>query len=466
MVVGEFAEQRDLVIIGSGPGGYQAAIRAAQLGKSVTLIEKNKLGGVCLNQGCIPSKVFTHAAAKLASVPVMDEMGIGAMETAVDFFTLQQYKAKIVDRLQSGVEALMKSNEIEVLTGKANFINDHKIGVENGHQFNLYEFSNAIIATGSHSNWAGPEHERVLLPESVYQLDEIPESLVIYGNDYRALEAAFSFKLLGSDVKLFYEHAFPFDDSINRELIRMLKKAKIKVKHGYKLQDVHSDKEKVSVHFSKEKETVDEKASYLLVCTEQKPNTEHLGIDRTGVDLTAAGFIRTDHQAQTTLSHVFAAGDVTGDGFTAVKAIKQGKVAAETIAGLKSEVDLTLIPSVVHTIPPIATVGLTEKGANAAGYQTETSSSSMNGNSYAAITNARGGLVTVVKEKETDILLGIHMIGSSAIELISTAVTVLEMAGREEDLVFPSYPHPSFNEGLLEAVEGLSGMAIHAPKKR
>ncbi|WP_174614332.1 dihydrolipoyl dehydrogenase family protein [Virgibacillus ihumii] len=466
MVVGEFAEQRDLVIVGGGPGGYQAAIRAAQLGKSVTLIEKDKVGGVCLNQGCIPSKVFTHAAAKLASVPVMDEMGIETGEMKVNFARLQQYKTMVVDRLNNGVEALMKSNEIEVLTGNANFINDHKIGVENGHQFDLYEFTNAIIATGSHSDWSGPEHERVLLPESAYQLEEIPGSLVIYGNDYRALEAAFSFAQLGTKVKLFHDADFPFDDSINRELARMLKKAKIKVKHGYKLQSVHPDKEKVSINFSKDVEKVDEEASYLLVCTGQKPNLENLGVERTGMDITAEGFIQTDNKAQTSLPHVFAAGDVTGAGFTAVKAIKQGKVAVETIAGLKSEIDLTLMPSVVHTIPPIAAVGLTEKQAVEAGYETKVSSSSMNGNSYGAIANARGGLIKIVKENETDILLGVHMIGSGAIELIGTAVTALEMAAREEDLRFPSYPHPSNNEGLLEAVEGLSGLAIHTPKKR
>ncbi|WP_077328184.1 dihydrolipoyl dehydrogenase family protein [Virgibacillus siamensis] len=466
MVVGELAEQRDLIIIGGGPGGYQAAIRAAQLGQTVTLIEKDIIGGVCLNKGCIPSKVFTHTAAKLASVRDLQEMGIGITGLNVDFSKLQQYKHSVIERLRAGVEKLLVSNQIEVITGQANFIGDHKIGVEKGHQFDVYEFTNAIIATGSHPDWHGMAQEQVLTPESVYQLTEIPESIVIYGNDYRALEVASCFNQLGASVKLFHGVDFPFDASINREIKRILKKAKIQVKSGYRLTDTVPKDGKVSVQLTKNGETIAEKASYLLVCAGQKPNLKDLGVERIGIDLTADGFIQTDRTAKTSVPHIYAAGDVTGGALTAVKAIKEGKAAAETIAGLKSEIDLTLIPSVVHTNPPIAAVGLTKKEATDAGYDTEIGSFPMNGNSYAAIANTRGGLVTVIKEKKTDILLGIHMIGHGAIELSSTAVTALEMAARDEDLIFPSYPHPSFNESLLESVEELSGIAIHVPKSK
>ncbi|SDQ22302.1 dihydrolipoyl dehydrogenase family protein [Virgibacillus salinus] len=466
MVVGEFAEKRDLIIIGGGPGGYQAAIRAAQLGKSVTLIEKGLLGGVCLNRGCIPSKVFTHAAKKMDSLSVMDNMGIKTTDPMIDFVQLRNYKNQVVDRLRSGVEGLMEANKIEVICGEANFTAENKIGVANGHQFDVYEFSQAIVATGSMPDWDDRDHERVLLPETVYQIDEIPESLVVYGSDYIALEVAFSFNKLGCNVKLYHHDTeFPFNETINRELSRILKKTKIKVNSGHKLDFVEPASNEVEIQFSKEDKVEKETASHIYISTKQKPNINNMGVERIGITLKENGFIKTDYTTQTTLANVFAVGDVSGGPFSAVKAIKEGKVAAETIAGMKSEVDLTLTPTVVHSIPPIAAVGLTELEARNAGHSVITSNFSISGNSYAMISGEKEGIVTIVKDAETDLLLGIHMIGSGAVELISTGVTALEMVAREEDLKFPSYPHPSINEGLLEAIEGLTDMAIHVPPK-
>ncbi|ASK62628.1 dihydrolipoyl dehydrogenase [Virgibacillus phasianinus] len=471
MVVGEFAEKRDVVIIGGGPGGYNAAIRAAQLGKSVTLIEKASLGGVCLNQGCVPSKVFAHAAKQLARVPAMNKMGIVTAEPHVDFDALMSYKDKTVKQLRSGVESLCKANKIELITGEANFTGENKIGVANGHQFDIYEFEYALIATGSSTivpDGVQPADECILHPETIYQMTAIPESLLIYGSDYIALEAAFSFKKLGSDVAIVLNDRsdFPFDASINRELKRILKKEKIKVYRNYQLERVNSADKEITINLLKNGEKEKLTGSRLYMSAERQANIQELGIERIGVKQTNKGFIQTDHTMKTSVRNIFAAGDVTDGAPSAVQAIKQGKTAAETICGMNSEVDLTHIPTVVHSNPPIATVGLTEKKAADQGYSVKISQSQLSGNSYAMISGEKSGIVTVIKDSETDLLLGIHIIGAGAIELISTGVTALEMVAREEDLRFPSYPHPSMNEGLMEALDGLSDMAIHAPPKK
>ncbi|MFZ3578423.1 dihydrolipoyl dehydrogenase family protein [Virgibacillus sp. DJP39] len=472
MVVGEFSEKRDVIIIGGGPGGYNAAIRASQLGRSVTLIEKDLLGGVCLNQGCIPSKVFTHAAKQLASLPAMNSMGImTGGEPTVDFEELMTYKDKTISQLRSGVESLCKANKIELIKGEANFTAVNKIGVANGHQFDVYEFEYVIIATGSSSiipDGISPFHERILYPETIYQLTEIPTSLVVYGSDYISLEVAFSFNKLGSDVSIVLDDCddFPLDGSINRELKRILKKEKIKVYRGYKLESVKPTTYELTVNLNNDEESKSIEVSHVYISTKSQANISDLGAERIGIKVTNDGFIETDETMETSLKTIFAVGDVTGGSTSAVKAIKQGKVAAETIGGMKSETDFTFIPTVVHSTPPIATVGLTENEAKEAGYSIKVSQTALSGNSYAMISGEKSGIVSVIKDSETDLLLGIHIIGAGAVELISTGVTALEMVAREEDLRFPSYPHPSMNEGFVEAIDGLSDMAIHTPPKK
>ncbi|WP_430790780.1 dihydrolipoyl dehydrogenase family protein [Virgibacillus flavescens] len=471
MVVGEFAEKRDVMIIGGGPGGYNAAIRAAQLGKTVTLIEKAKLGGVCLNQGCVPSKVFTHAAKQLASVPAMNTMGIVTAEPTVDLEALIAYKEKTVNQLRGGVESLCKANKIEIIEGEANFTGENKIGVANGHQFDVYEFDYAIIATGSSSivpDGVPASHARVLLPETVYQIDEIPESLIVYGSDYISLEVAFSFSKLGSSVSIVLDghEDFIFDDTINRELKRILKKEKIKVHRGYKLEGVETAEKDLIISVTKDNETTTMQATHTYIAAQKQANIQELGLERLGVKVTDAGFVETDDTMKTAVPNIFAVGDITIGKASAVKAIKQGKIAAETIGGMKSEVDLTFIPTVVHSIPPIATAGLTEKEAKEQGFTIKSSQTSVSGNSYAMISGEKSGIVSVIKDVDTDLLLGVHMIGSGAVELINTGVTALEMVAREEDLRFPSYPHPSMNEVFVEAIDGLSDMAIHTPPKK
>jgi dihydrolipoamide dehydrogenase len=470
MVVGELAHERDVIIIGGGPGGYHAAIRAAQLGLSVTLIEKNELGGICLNQGCIPSKVFAHAAKQIGEKQHFEQLGIEFKTTSLNIEKLQNYKQNIIKQLRQGVETLCKANKIELIKGKASFLSEDRLGVETHFAFDVYRFQHVIIATGASlvsPSFVTIDHDRILNAFSIYQLNTVPEHLMVYGNDYISLEVAMSYHAFGSKVTLILEDDFPFDPSINRELQRLLKKRKIKIYQKSTIHKVeHALKTVQVVLITSEGSTTTIEGSHLFVSSRTKSNIEELGIDKLGIKLTETGFIDVNHKGQTSLENIFAIGDVTEGPSLAVKAIKQGKVAAETIAGLDSEVDLTFMPTIVHSIPPIASVGLTEKEAKEQYECIHVGQFPLRANGFASIIGQKVGFIKVLTDAKTDLVVGIHMMGSGAIELISSGIIGLENVVRDEDMKFPLYPHPSINEGLLEAVEALKGEAIHLPPNK
>ncbi|MBE1555190.1 dihydrolipoyl dehydrogenase family protein [Sporosarcina limicola] len=468
MVVGEITQERNLIIIGGGPGGYSAAIRGAQLGLSVTLIEQAEMGGVCLNKGCIPSKIFTHAAAKRSETVHVQNLGIGSGDDKFTVSKLLSYKKQVIDGLRTGVEALCKQNKIEVIRGKASFLGVDRIGVENGHQFDIFEFKQAIIATGSYSvmpSYVTEKGKRILLSDEIFELEEIPQHLIVKGQDTIALEVASSFAALGAKVSILTNHkaSLPFDESITKELNRLFKRRKIKMYKASGFTSIIETDEGVTLTFLTDKnleETI--QASHLFVSGTRKPNFESLGISRFGIEQTDAGFVDVDKNMQTSIPSIYAIGDVTEGPMLAVKAIKQGKVAVESIVGENPEVDLTFLPIVAHTIPPIVSVGLTEQNARVLGLDVRISQFNLGGNGYATITGKKDGFIKVLSNSTNEIVEGIHMIGEGAIEMSASFVQLLEMAAKEEDIKFPLYAHPGFNEGLLEAVEGLIGQAIHA----
>ncbi len=467
MVVGELAHERDVIIIGGGPGGYHAAIRAAQLGRSVTLVERNQLGGICLNKGCIPSKILTQAGEKLTSFQEGENWGLEGDAVSFNIKKLQQYKQKTIEQLRTGIEALCQANEIEILEGSAFFLAEDKVGLENGDKFDVFKFKDAIIATGGapkKPQWLKENSERVLDIHSIADLGEIPGKLLVYGSDYIALEIGMAYQALGSEVTLILDEGkadFDFDQSICRELKRILKKKKINVVRNAAVIESHLQEESLAltVDSKGKKETVS--ATHLFVSTSIKPNTDQLGLNRIGVMQCESGFIKVDHQSRTSQNHIFAVGDVTEGPALALKAIKQGKTAAEAIAGMESESDFTFVPIVAHTEPPIASAGLTEAQALDLGYDMEIGHFPLTANGYSTLIGKKDGFIKVISNKENHVLLGIHMVGHGAVELISSGITAMEMAARDEDLIFPNYPHPSVNEGLLEAVEALKKQAIH-----
>ncbi|MEW9501524.1 dihydrolipoyl dehydrogenase [Jeotgalibacillus marinus] len=465
MVVGEIVEERDLVIIGGGPGGYHAAIRAAQLGLKVTIIEKDDLGGVCLTKGCIPSKLFATSAVKMEELKDLKKFGIHLDGAHFDLDVLHKEKESTIDQLKKGVQGLLQSNDIECIKGSAYFLSNDRLGVEHEHSFMVYRFTSAIIATGSTREAVqAVDHIRVLDCESIYTVKEIPNHLIVYGDDYLALEVATTFRQLGSNVSILLsegKHNFSFDSSINKELMRQLKKKGIKILKGMSLKSVNQQDD---VHVQTENEKMEEstlQGSHIYLTTKTVPNTTHLGIDRLEMKRDESDHLVTDEKCQTSINGIYAVGDVTMGPSLAVKAIKQGKVAAESIAGHATEMDPFFIPTVIHTNPPMAFVGLTEEQANEQYEEVNTAEFPLGGNGFATVIGKRDGLVKVVIDAKTDLILGIHMIGHGAVELASTSALALEMVARTEDLTFMHYPHPSMNEGLLEAVEALTGKAIH-----
>ncbi|KIL47473.1 dihydrolipoyl dehydrogenase family protein [Jeotgalibacillus campisalis] len=468
MVVGEIAEERDVVVIGGGPGGYQAAIRAAQLGKKVTLIEKESIGGICLSTGCIPSKLFAEAGKKRDSLQSLSRLGIEVNEAKFDLTVLQKTKQKIIEQLQKGIGKLIKENKIELIKGSAYFLSSDRIGVEHGHNFTIYRYTSAIIAAGCTKVSSRENSDQRLLDyESIFAIQEIPEHLAVIGDDYLALETASTFQQLGSKVSLIWlKGDFPFDVSINKEVKRIFKKRKISIYFDQKVKEVHANKKIEIVMEDESGETSTLTASHMVKAALRKPNSSALGVDRLGMKTEYNGHIVVDHACQTSINGIYAVGDITEGPPLAVKAVKQGKVAAEGIAGVSSEYDDTFMPVIVHTNPPISSVGLTQAEAEKTYENIKTATFPMSALGISAVTGRKEGFVTVLKEEGSDLLLGIHMIGEGAVELSTSSVLALEMAGRTEDLTFGFYSHPSVNEGLLEAIEALADKAIHlAPRK-
>ncbi|MGF2614971.1 FAD-binding protein [Rossellomorea vietnamensis] len=469
MVVGELAEERELVIIGGGPGGYHAAIRAAQLGLSVLLIEKENLGGVCLNKGCIPSKVFTQLARKHKEMGHYQKMGLDSGDVSVNLSKLQDYKNSLIDQLKKGVNSLCGANKVEIAKGTASFLSANKIGVENGHSFTVYSFQSAIIATGAKRekpSFIPGYSERIVDEFSIYELSSLPEELAIYGSSYIELEAASSFAALGTKVTLVMDGELPFDDSINKELTRVLKKMKVKMLSGFTPGEVTEFQGGVSITLEKEgSDSVTLETPYFFAARKITGNVEGLGVDRLKMGLTVDHFIEIDEKCRTSIPGIYAVGDAVNGSPLAVKAIRQGKVAAENAAGLAAEYDGMLLPDVAQTIPPVASIGLTEKEA-AAEHDISVSTYPMGGNGFAQLIGEKEGLIKVVSDSSNDLILGIHMIGSGAVEMISGSAVGMEMAGRDEDFAVPYYPHPNTSESLQEAMEALKGKAVHLPPKK
>ncbi|QFT89203.1 Dihydrolipoyl dehydrogenase [Bacillus sp. THAF10] len=467
MVVGELSQERDVVIIGGGPGGYHAAIRAAQLGLQVTLIEKKQLGGLCLHEGCIPSKLHTAAAQNFERLHGFKNLGMKIDQVVFALDVLQEHKHKTINTLKKGIEALCKANKIEIIEGEASFLAQGKIGVENGHQYDTFTYQYAIIASGCPRKPILETKTKTLTPKTMWNLDELPDELILYGNDDYVLEIATAFNSFGSSVTILLppnSDEFSFDSSLTKELNRQLKKQKIKVIKLSEPPTIEEIGDKYEINCKdKANSTLQLTSSHVYVAEERAPKEVTLGLDRAGVNLDDRSFVEINEGCQTNVPNIYAIGDITSGPALAVKAIKQGKVAAENISGMNTVYDLTFLPRVLQTIPPIATVGLTEHAAIDAGYKVKIGESPLQSNGYATIIGEKAGVIKTISDQETDVLLGMHIIGSHAVEQISSGVLALEMVAREEDMLFPLYPHPSLNECLLESVEDTTDKAIHKP---
>lgn len=454
----------DVIVIGTGPGGYHAAIRAAQLGLKVLAVEAGEVGGVCLNVGCIPTKALLHAAEVLHAAKAGASFGLVA-SPSLDLAKLSAWRDGVVRRLTGGVETLLKGNKVELVRGFARLKAPGVVEVNGA----TYQARSLILATGSEPaplKGFEVDGKGVLDSTSALRVEEgIPERLLVIGGGAVGLEFAQIYRRLGSQVTLieYMPQILPQGDRETASLLaRALGKEGIVLKTGVMALGYERKKDGLhvtlrAVEGGKEEEVVVDK---VLVAVGRRPRSQGLGLEDLGVRRDEKGFIQVNRRMETSLPGLYAIGDVAGPPLLAHKAMREGLVAAENAAGKNAAFDFQ-IPSVVYTQPEWASVGLTEEEAQKAGYKVKVGKFPLSASGRALTLGAAEGVVKVVGDEETDLLLGVHLVGPMAGELVAEAALALEMGATVSDLALTIHAHPTLSEGLMEAAEALHKQAIH-----
>ncbi len=475
MVMGEISKGTEVLVIGSGPAGYVAAIRTAQLGKDVTLIEKEPvLGGICLNHGCIPSKALIHASNTFVDLNHLEQIGITIPEKKLNLTKMQKWKQGVVTKLNTGVEYLCKKNQVEIIKGEAVFENSNKVLIKMKDKQDHVEFQKCIIATGSRPRELKGfdfENKFVISSKQALGLDHLPKKLVIVGGGYIGLEMAFVYANLGSKVTILEAGSkllTNVDEDIVRVLEKSLKDKKVEIlvnAKATKLNDMGNTAQVVVE--TKEKGSLSIEADKVLIAIGRIPNTELLQLNKTKVELNEKGFIKVNKQMKTTDLNIFAIGDVVGQPMLAHKGSTEAKVAAEIIGGNKTvEFDHYVIPSVMFTSPEYASAGLTEQEAKKQGKEIIIGKFPFTALGKALASEHSEGFVKILAEKKTQTILGVHIIGHNASDLISEAALMIENALTLEDVALTIHPHPTMPEAIMEAAEDALGKAIHIFKPK
>ena len=460
MVVGDYAIELDTVVIGSGPGGYVAAIRAAELGQDVTVIERDKIGGVCLNVGCVPSKALIEAGHRYRAILDSDKFGLYTDDVDIDFPKLQAWKEEqVVKRLTGGVKSLFKKHGIKVIRGQANFTNTNTLRVVNGDKDQTYSFNNAIIATGSSPVvLKGFEYgQRILDSTGALNLEEIPESMIVIGGGYIGTELAGVYANFGTKVTIIEAEDLilnQFDYDMSKLVYKNLSRTKhVDVVTNAFAKSATQDEDEVELKYIKDGKEETITADYLLVVVGRKPNTKDLGLAIAGVETNEKGLIKVDKQGRTTQKHIYAIGDVVPGPALAHKASYEGKVAAAAISGKKSAVDYLALPLVAFSDPDLATVGLSKREAENQGIKTKVSQFPMAANSRAVILGKTTGFVRIITEAETGLVLGGQVAGLHASDLIAEIALAVECRLNIEDIALTIHTHPTLSEATQEAAD-------------
>ncbi|MFB5660741.1 dihydrolipoyl dehydrogenase [Alteribacillus sp. HJP-4] len=471
MVVGDFAEETDTLIIGSGPGGYVAAIRAAQLGQKVTIVEREYMGGVCLNVGCIPSKALIEAGHKAHDAKEGgSDMGITTEKVNIDFSKVQEWKAGVVKKLTGGVEGLLKGNKVNIVRGEAYFSDADQVKVSSEeYSSQTYKFKNCIIATGS-TPIELPSlkySKRVINSTGALALEEIPEKLVVVGGGYIGVELAGAYANLGSEVTILEGEKRilgGFEKQMSQLVQKKLKKNGVTIETEAFAQSVDESDSSVKLTAEVKGEEKTFEADYVLVSVGRKPNTEEMGLEQIGVELEDKGFIKVDKQCRTSVKNIFAIGDIIAGPALAHKASYEGKVAAEAISGEAAEIDYIGIPMVVFSDPELATVGYTEAEAKDEGYDVNASKFPFQANGRALSLNNADGFMKLITRKEDDLVIGAQIAGPNASDMIAEVGLAIEAGMTAEDLAMTIHAHPSLGEITMEAAEVAMGTPIHVTK--
>lgn len=460
----------DLIVVGSGPGGYHAAIRGAQLGLKVACVEKGAVGGVCLNVGCIPTKALLHVGSELRNAKAAKEFGIDFGEPTVSLGAIEEWKNKVVGKQTSGVQMLFKGNKIDLIEGEGRFVSANEIEVA-GKKYSAKSF---VVATGSSpANIPGFDLDGDRIIDSTGALtigDKVPERFVVIGAGAIGLEFADVYSSLGSEVtvvEMLDQIAAAADADAAKELRKALEKRGIRILTGTKVLGQKKGKKGTEVEVEGKdgsKETL--VADRVLVAVGRRPNGKNLGLDKAGVEVDERGFVTVvnDHM-QTTVPNIYAIGDVARAPLLAHKAMKEGLVAAEHAAGKPTAYD-TVVPSVIYTTPELASVGMTESEAKEAGYELRIGKFPLIASGRASTLGVDSGMIKLIGDAETDLLLGFHMVGPNAGDIVAEAALALEMGATLEDIALTQHPHPTISEGVMEAAEHAHGRAIHIANRR
>lgn len=451
----------DVVVIGSGPGGYISAIRCAQLGLKTAIVEKyNSLGGTCLNVGCIPSKAWLDSSEKYHELMhSFGDHGIEAKSVKLDFTKMGDRVKKVVSDITGGVAFLMKKNKIEVFYGHGSFKDAHTVSVKGEKETTELKAKNIIIATGSKPSTlpgVALDKERIISSTEALYLKELPKKLIVIGGGVIGLELSSVYRRLGSEVTV-VEYAdsiiATMDKSLGKELQKILTRDGINFLLGHGVTEVKSNGKKVTVKAKNkagDKEEVLE-GDYCLVAVGRRPYTEGLGLENAGVKLDERGRVATNDHLQTNISHIYAIGDVVKGAMLAHKAEEEGVMVAELLAGQKPHINYNLIPGVVYTWPEVSAVGKTEEELKAAGVKYKSGQFKTVASGRARASNEADGFIKVLVDEKSDEILGVHMIGPRCADLIAEAVLAMEYRASAEDVARTCHAHPTYSESFKEA---------------
>jgi dihydrolipoamide dehydrogenase len=464
----------ELVVLGAGPGGYAAAFYAADLGKKVILVERDRnLGGVCLNRGCIPSKALLHAAQTVALARESAHRGITFAAPSIDLSKLRTWKESVLTKLSGGVAQLAKTRGVEVLQGRGYFedSNTLRVETEQGQQFIQYE--HAIVAVGSKS--ALPKafdlgNPRVMTSTEALQVEDIPENLLVIGGGYIGMELGTVYATLGSKVVLVEALDTILagaDPDLARPVIAAARKAFQEMRVKTKVGKMATSGKHIKVEIEFDGQKKEELYDRVLVAVGRVPNSEDLGLENTKVRLDDKGYIKVNEKQQTDDPAIYAIGDIAGGILLAHKATREGRIAAEVIAGQESAFLGVTIPAVVFTDPELTWCGLTEAEAKAKGLEVQTAKFPWAASGRALSFDRPDGLTKLIIDPDTERILGVGIVGYGAGELIAEGVLAVEMGATAKDLALSVHPHPTLSETLMEAAEVFYGHATHtAARKR
>ncbi|MBC5792847.1 MAG: dihydrolipoyl dehydrogenase [Nanohaloarchaea archaeon] len=468
MVVGDIEQGCDLLVIGAGPGGYTAAIRAAQEGQEVVVVDKEELGGICLNHGCIPAKALIHSAGFQSSIKHWNSIGIHTNDLEVDFEEIQEWKNTVVERLDSGIEQLFNKHGIEFKKGEAFFQDSNTVRIEMEHNAETIKFDKAVIATGSQPiELPGFEFEkdRVISSRELLELEEVPDEIVVIGGGYIGMEAVTKFCKFGATVKVVEarEKVLPvFDRELVDEIQEVSGCYNDEIYTNAKAKELKYEDGKPVVVADQDGEDLEVSGNYVLVAVGRtpEPGLNSLNLENTEIEINDNGFVEVDKQMRTSDQDIFAVGDIAGQPLLAHKAYREGKVAGDAASGKPAAFDNNYIPKVVYTDPELASAGLNPEEAREKHGKIKVGRFDFSNSGRSLTTHQEDGFCRVVASEEGKIL-GAQIVGPRASDMIAEATLALEMGAYVDDVANTIHAHPTFPEVFQEACEDVDNRSVH-----